>query len=194
MDPLVVSAGVGLLSGMFGGKPKTPGYVKENYQLQNDLFKRAMGLYDNTDLAAVDQSAITAYSDSTMQEALKFLQNYDALAAGSGSAIGKSDTRKDRSRAQIASDSASKVGSLEASLISSRPNRQAALLPSVGSVAQGVPAAAYLDQQVADQNQQQMQGILDAAQVIGTLWPTKSATGQNDRNNWWKGLGMKWGR
>ncbi|GEM_PF-3951651 len=179
MNPTLISAGVGLLGSLFGGKSSTPHYVKDSYNLQNSIMRRALGLYDNADLESQDAATVAAYGDSVMNRAMTTLGNYDARAAAAGSSVAKGDTQKDRAKAQVAGDAASQVSELQANLASTRAARQAALLPNAAQAAAGTQAAAYLDQQQAGEQSAQMQGLLAATNLLTGLLPKKR--GPNDR-------------
>lgn len=185
MDPTLISAGIGLLSSVFGGKPKTPGYLKHAYDLQNGILKRGTDLYDNTDLVAQDKETVDNYGKSVWDQAMHMLQNYDSQAAGGGSPIWKGDTLKDRSRTQIAGDSASQIAQLASSLASTRADRKAALLPNPSSAAAGFQGAMALDQQAYGQQAANTEGLMNAAQLVAALFNkqkgTASAPGRNDR-------------
>lgn len=165
-----LAAGVGLIGSIFGGGPSTPGYVRENYELQNAAFRKAMELYDSINFEQLDQRALTTYSDAAMKYAQTILGNYDAKAAAAGSPIWKSDTQKSRSRNQIAADAALPIAQYAAQQLSTRPQRQASILPNPAQAAAGFQSAAYLDQASAAQHSQEMGGLFDAAKALSKLY------------------------
>ena len=172
----LIPAGVGLLSSVFGGGgSRTPSFVKENYKLQNKLNKEALDLYRSTDLAAQDDQTLAAYSGGAMERAMRLLSNYDAARAGQSGRIGGIDTRADRSRAQIAADASTKVGDLQASLLSTRSQRKAALLPSAAGAASGFQSAAYLDQAESARQAGQDNGLVQIASLLAKAIPGKKA-------------------
>lgn len=180
MNPLLVSSGIGLLGSIFGGgssTPKTPKYLTQNYKLQNQLLQRGIDLYDGTDLAAQDAATVAAFGNGVMDRAMTMLGNYDARAAAAGSPMGKMDTKKDRSRAQIAGDASSQISQLEANLNQTRAARQAAMLPNPAQAAAGAQAASLLDQYAYNRQQQQqsgvMEGLASAANLIASLTAKK---------------------
>lgn len=173
MNPMLISAGVGLLGSLFGGSQKTPNNVKHQLDLQNGILQRAIDLYDNTDLAAQDAQTVADYGNGVMNHAMTILGNYDAKAAGAGSPIGKADTVKDRNRAQIAGDAGEQISQLQANLDQTRAARQAALLPNASQAASGAQAASYLDQEQAAEQQSRLSGLGAAATLISSLLPQK---------------------
>ena len=189
MDPTLISAGVGLIGSLFGSKPSTPSYVKEQYDLQNALMKMGIDLYNTTDIAANDQQAVDAYGRNAMSRAMQMASNYDAKAASSGSTIFKGDTMKDRSRNQIYADQASGVSQLEANLATTRAQRKAALLPQ--SSGANNSNAMYLDQANQQANANNGNMIGNIAALLGKLWgpkgqsgsPMAVPSGQNTRYN-----------
>jgi hypothetical protein len=193
MDPALISMGVGLLGGVFGGgRPRTPGYVKDAYKLENAIRRRGLDLYDNTDVAANDAEAVRQYSELMQQQGMKLLGNYDARMAGAGFSPGKGDTKRGRSQAQIAGDVSGRVGEFGANLAASRPQRQAALLPGAspgtmlqaGAMADGAAQAEYANQ---------LQGLMGLADLGASLMKKPA---RNDRSAallstsrpWWLGL------
>lgn len=173
--------GVGLLrSFLGGGSPQVPEYLRKSYQLENQIRQAGLDLYNNTNLEASDSEALGAYSRTAMDAAMKMAGNYDARAAAMGSPMGKSDTRKDRARAQTFADSAGRIGEYEANLATTRAQRKAALLPgaSPGALMQG---AQGLDAANAGRYAQDSQGWADASRLIYGLFPQGGSSGRNDR-------------
>lgn len=181
MDPAIISAGVGLIGSLWGGRRNsTPSYMAEQYNLRNAADRRAMSLYDSTDLDQLDAQAVSSLRTGAMQQAMQALSNYDAVAAGRGSAMYKGDTAKDRSRNQIAADSVQPVAQFEANLATSRPQRKAALLPNVGNA---TGAASYLDNFNLAQGQANTDMWAQVMQIAGRLANQRrsGSGGRNDR-------------
>lgn len=178
-----LNLGVGLLNGIFGGGQSTPGYVIDNYKLQNDAFRRAMELYDQTNLEQLDNAAIAKYSNAAIQNAMTILSNYDAQAASAGSPLYKSDTQKVRARGQIAADTSIPLAQFAAQLLASRPQRQAALLPNPSQIAGAGSDARYIDAQNATNDTTQWRGLLQAAHSLGSIfadWQRSNASPPKD--------------
>lgn len=180
----LVSAGIGLLGGVLGGGgSKTPSFVAENYKLQNSLWKKALDLYNQTNLETQDAQTLALYNDGAMQRAMGLLQNYDATRAGASGRIGAQDTQLSRGRGQIASDTAQQVSQLGAQLSSTRPQRKAALLPSAAGASSGFQSAAFLDQAEQQRQQAEMNGLFGLAPLIGQLLTKKKGAGTPGTND-----------
>lgn len=181
MDPAIISAGVGLIGSLFGGRRNsTPSYMAEQYNLRNAADKRALSLYDSTNLEELDAQAVGSLRASALKNAMDALSNYDAIAAGRGSGAYKMDTAKDRSKNQIAADSVAPVAQFEANLATSRPQRKAALLPNVGN---NTGAASYLDNFNMQSGQADADMWAQIMQIAGRLANSRGSGsgGRNDR-------------
>ena len=181
-----LSVGVGALSSIFGGGGNKSNTLERQYANYEGLLKRALALYDGTDFAAQDAQTVSAYDAGVQRRAMALLGNYDAKAAGAGSGRLQSDTRKDRSRAQIAADAATQTSDLEAQLSSTRTNRQKALLPDASSAVQGFQGAQALDQYSMANEAGNIQGILALAKLLAKKKSAGNAyvaPGQNDLFN-----------
>jgi hypothetical protein len=182
IDPTIISAGVGLLGSLFGGRRNTtPSYVAEQYNLRNAADRRAMDLYDRTNLEETDARAVESYRTGALQSALAALNNYDAQAAGRGSSILKADTAKERSRNQIAADAVRPVSEFAAGLETSRANRKAQLLPNVGG---NMAAAQYLDNFNLNRSQANADMWSTLMQIAARFAnrPDRNAPQRNDRD------------
>lgn len=181
---MLIQAGVGLLGGIFGGGDSGPDYPEMQFRMWQKAMQRAFELYDSTNLEQLDTQAVSTLNDQAMQQAMKMLGNYDARAASMGSPLGKSDTKKDRSRTQIAADVATPAAQLAAQLLTTRPQRKAALLPNPAQAAAGAGQAQYLDQRNEARAAGEMGGLMDAAKAIGKLYTdwkwSGNKTGTND--------------
>lgn len=203
MDPAIISAGIGFLGNMFGGRPQVPKHVLEAARMQNGIFQRGLDLYDSTDLERVDKQSLDLYMKQAMQQAMQAATNYDAKMAGSGASILKGDTAKDRMRGQIFADAGNKVGGIAADLNSTRAARKAALLPQANANAQ-MQGAMFADQQNYTQGQAEQKGWADFVQLASGLVntmnkskgkATKTAGGtaaSNDRNSLGSGSYMNY--
>jgi hypothetical protein len=154
--------------------------MAEQYNLRNAADRRAMSLYDSTNLDQLDAQAVESLRTGAMSQAMQALSNYDAVAAGRGSGTFKADTAKDRSRNQIAADSVAPVAQFEANLATSRPQRKAALLPNVGG---NTGAASYLDNFNLAQGQADADMWAQIMQIAGRIANQRGSggSGRNDR-------------
>jgi hypothetical protein len=192
MDASLISAAVGALGGLFGSRRPNNANLEQNLALTNDIIRRATELYDRTDLAANDAQTITAFRENAMRDAMAAAMNYDARAASAGSNLYKSDTAKDRARNQIFADQANRTATLEAELNSTRPQRQASLLPNPNAAAAGTQAAAILDQQTLANNAATADLIGSVGTILGQIYGRRGQSAgqqslvsptQNDRTD-----------
>lgn len=182
MDPATIGLVLGAATSLFGGKKATtPAHLKQNYRLSNAILQRAIDLYDGTNFEELDRKALDAYTKTSMDQAFAALNNYDAILSGKGISILKDDTAKNRARTQIAADSTQDVGKMEAGLISTRPNRQAQLLPNTGDAANLAGTAQTLDAFDMNRSAAEQNAMLSLASVVAKLFGKKGAkSGIND--------------
>jgi hypothetical protein len=125
--------GAAMLAGGIGGgagqSSKAPKAIGNKYY--DMAFQRALKIYDETDFAALDESAMKEYESVANKKGMGLLEDYDALQAGGGSPISKADTNKDLSRASIAGTVSRDIASKKAELILTRPGRRKGLLPGL---------------------------------------------------------------
>jgi hypothetical protein len=168
-----ISAGVGILGGLFGGGQKETA-MDRLYKTYNNLLKQKIGIANSVDFKTLDKNYLDAYSSKNAEDTMTTLRNYDAQFTGANA--GKADTNKDVARTKIAGDSSRRVIDLAAQLDMTRAQRQLALLPSQGDVAGGFQAASGIDaNNMANQNSS-LGAVMSLAQLIQGMGKPKGST------------------
>lgn len=113
----------GVASGLFGGLFGKGGGIK--YPAHTKEARTAMrNVAASTDFDKRDAESIAQYKRMAQATGMDLLEDYDAMAGAGGSPIFRADSRKDASRALIASKAARDASAYALDLYSSSPFRK----------------------------------------------------------------------
>lgn len=125
-NPLIGLA-TGVLGSLFGKSKKTGGLSGE----QKWTYNTRRGIYNSTNFEKLVQDAIKNRKNINQDEAMRTLENYDAVQAGKGSPIFSADSRKDSSRALIASNAGRDTAAYASDLLFRSPWLKQSLVPDL---------------------------------------------------------------
>jgi hypothetical protein len=173
MDPLTSALAAGVVGKIFGGGSPNMSQTNSQLELIRQIGKRAIDLYDNTDLEASDARAVALQQQIASDNAMRLLEQYDGISAAKGSSIFKSSTVKDRARSEIANSASESAASLAAQLETTRSQRKASLLPNVSNGVAGMQGSMAMDQFRNEQLAANEAGIFG----LGSLLSQKTQSG-----------------